>query len=166
VGTIDVQNAASPTANNEVPELVRRIQWLLDHNVKHILVMPVLDVSRTPWNVAPHTVVTADKTATFNSTVLTQLGANFGQRSPNPVIYADNSYSPISSQFLSMTASTPIWVSPLNQYNFNGCSTNCSNNTTSLFDNTNGGSSDTYLTTAGMQWAGNLLYAATAQGWR
>lgn len=160
VGTIDVQTLASPTANNEVPELVRQVQRLLNYNVKHVLVMPVLDVSRTPWGIAGSfeqgSAPATNSTGVFNGEVLTQLSANFGGRNPNPVIYANSGTSPISSQFLGMTASTPVWVSPFNCFD-------CSGSTTSLFDSSD---DDTYLTSAGNKWIGNLLYNATAQGWR
>jgi hypothetical protein len=164
VGTIDVQNSASPTANNEVPELVRQVQRLLDYNVKHVLVMPVLDVSRTPWGVTNSfeqgSAAATNSTGTFNNEVLTRLSATFGGRSPNPVIYANSGSSPISSQFLSMTATTPIWISPFNCFKRASC-TNGATADTSLFD-----TSDTYLTSVGNKWVGNLLYNATAQGWR
>jgi hypothetical protein len=144
--------------------VVAQIQELL-RTGKHVLVMPVLDVSRTPWGRA-HS-FNVDATSTFNAKLLNRLSTNFGGRTPNPVIFGDTNLTPISSQFLFMTATTPTWFSPLNQYDFNSCdpSINCTDNTTSLFDS-RAGHSDTYLTAAGMQWAGNLLYAATAQGWR
>lgn len=165
VGTIDVQNSANPTANGEVPELVRQVRRLLDdYNVKHVLVMPVLDVSRTPWGAAnafeQGSAPATNSTGVFNGEVLTQLGSNFGGRSPNPVIYANSGTSPISSQFLSMTATTPLWISPFNCFKRTSC-TNGATADTSLFD-----TSDTYLTPAGNKWIGDLLYNATAQGWR
>ncbi len=163
VGIIDVQTNSNPTANDEVPELVRQVQRLLNNNVKHVLVMPILDVSRTPWGAANSfeqgSVPVTNSTGVFNAEVLSQLAANFAGRSPNSVIYANSGRSPISSQFLGMTASSPIWISP-----FNCFKTPCSNGATadaSLFD-----TSDTYLTPAGNKWVGNLLYAATSQGWR
>jgi hypothetical protein len=162
VGTMDVQARAS--ASSEVPELVRQIQWLLDRNVTHVLVMPILDVSRTPWGVANNfeqgSAASTNSTGVFNEEVLSQLAANFAGRSPNRVIYANSGTSPISSQFLGMTASTPIWVSPFNCLKRASC-TNGATAETSLFD-----TSDTYLTAAGNKWIGNLLYNATAQGWR
>ncbi len=165
VGTIDVHNTASPTANNEVPELVRQVQRLLNNNVKHVLVMPVLDVSRTPWGIAGSfeqgSTPATNSTGTFNGEVLSQLSANFGGRSPNPVIYANSGTSPISSQFLSMTATTPVWISPFNCFQLGAGCTNGATADTSLFD-----TSDTYLTSAGNKWVANLLYNATAQGWR
>jgi hypothetical protein len=164
VGTMDVQNGANPAADAEVPELVRQIQWLLDHNVTHVLVMPILDVSRTPWGVANNfeqgSAASTNSTGVFNGEVLSQLATNFAGRSPNRVIYANSGTSPISSQFLGMTASTPIWISPFNCLNRTSC-TNGATADTSLFD-----TSDTYLTAAGNKWVGNLLYNATAQGWR
>ncbi len=171
VGTIDIQNTATPgnpTAISQVPELVTQIQRLLAHNVKHILVMPVLDVSRTPWGIAGSfeqgSAAATNTTGTFNGEVLTQLSANFGGRNPNPVIYANSGTSPISSQFLSMTASTPVWVSPFNCFNLDsGLCPNTATANTSLFKSTN---SPTYLTSEGNKWIGNLLYNATAQGWR
>ena len=163
VGAIDIKNTATtpnPTAISQVPELVSQIQWLLVHNVKHVLVMPTLDVSRTPWG-ATHT---TESTAEFNGKILMQVGDSFGGRSPNPVIYADVGLSPISSQFLSMTASTPFWYSPFNCFDFHsGTCSGSSTVSTSLF---NTATSDIYLTSAGNQWLGNLLYNATAQGWR
>lgn len=164
VGTIDIQNAANPVASSEVPELVRQIQWLLDHNVKHVLVMPVLDISRTPWGVTnafeQGSAVATNSTGIFNGEVLSQLAANFAGKSPNQVIYANSGTSPISAQFLSMTALTPIWISPFNCFKRASC-TNGATADTSLFD-----TSDTYLTPAGNKWLGNLLYNATVQGWR
>jgi hypothetical protein len=159
VGTIDVQNVADPTA--VVPVLVQQIQSILNKSVKHVLVMPILDVSRTPWNTTANPSVAADATAIFNREVLNQVGDSFGGRSTNPVIYADGGLSPISSQFRSMTAPSPIWVSPLNCFEPTSC-TNGATAATSLFATT----TSTYLTPAGNKWVGNLLYNATAQGWR
>jgi hypothetical protein len=161
VGTMDVQAGKDPTANTEVPELVRQIQRLLDQNVTHVLVMPILDVSRTPWGIANPSVVAAGATATFNREVLNRVGDSFGGRSTNPVIYADGSLSPISSQFLSMTDPSPLWVSPFNCFAVTTC-TNGADAATSLFAT----STSTYLTPDGNKWVGNLLYNATAQGWR
>ena len=167
VGTIDVQNAANPanpTAISQVPELVRQIQWLLNHNVKHVLVMPILDVSRTPWG-ATNTFEQGSAAATnssglFNSEVLSQLADNFNGDVPNKVIYANSGTSPISSQFLSMSAPVPVWISPFNCFNRTTC-TNGATAATSLFD-----TSDTYLTSVGNKWVGNHLYNATSLGWR
>ncbi len=164
VGTIDVQTSRNPTANDEVPELVSQIQRLLNNNVKHVLVMPILDVSRTPWG-ATHTfeqgsVPATNSTGVFNGEVLSKLAASFGGRTPNPVIYANSGTSSTSSQFLGMTASSPIWVSPFNCFKLSSC-TNGATADTSLFD-----TSETYLTPAGNRWLGNLLYYATSQGWR
>ena len=165
IGTNDLKGGL-PQANyaTKVGVLVTQIQGLLGTG-KHVLVMPVLDLSRTPWGKASNPVFSSTATADFNSELSRQLASNFGGRSSNPVIYGDGYVSPISSQFRSMT--DPInptnWVSPLNQYDFGNCVANCTDSSTSLFDT---GVSDTYLTTAGMQWAGNLLYAATSQGWR
>ena len=164
IGTNDLKNGLlQANYATKVGVLVSQIQVLLG-TAKHVLVMPVLDLSRTPWGKPTAANFSTTATAAFNTEVLTQLTNNFGGRSPNPVIYGDTGMSPISSQFLSMTdATSPIWVSSLNQYDFTHCSTNCTDNTTSLFVSA---TSDTYLSAAGMQWAGNLLYAATAQGWR
>jgi len=147
----------------KVGTVVAQIQGLLG-TVKHVLVMPVLDVSRTPWGRSNNFDTSA--TGAFNAQLLTQLSANFGSRKPNPVLYGDAGLSPISSQFLGMTYSaSPVWVSPFNQYDFYTACNSCLL-TASLFDTTPTTGSDTYLTTTGMQWAGNLLYNATAQGWR
>ncbi len=163
VGTNDLKGGlAQVNYAASVGTVVTQIQGLLG-TTKHVLVMPVLDLSRTPWGRAPNPVFSATATADFNRELLNQLQSNFGSRTPNPVIFGDSGLSPISSRFLGMTnAISPIWISPLNQYDFqtscNGCSLSAS-----LFDTA---TSDTYLTAAGMQWAGNMLYAATAQGWR
>ena len=161
VGTMDVQAGKNPTANTEVPELVRQIQRLLVQKVTHVLVMPILDVSRTPWGIANPSVVAAGATATFNSEVRGRVGDSFGGRSTNPVIYADGNMSPISSQFLSMTDPfTPRMVLPFTCFKVDvSCAGATADN--SLFH-----TSDTYLSIAGNKWVGNHLYNATSQGWR
>lgn len=171
VGTYDVKAGANP--DTEAQTLVTQVQNLKDAGVKHILVMPVLELSRTPWGRANNFDTTA--TSTFNTAVLTKFSATFGGQSPNTVIYANA--SSVTSLFLIITSMTPYSPFTDTGYNgttagtvpacgdatvFTGCASTAANTNypTMLFaDGIN-------LTPAGNIWVAQYLYNATASGWR
>ncbi len=173
VGTFDVKAGANATTT--AAALVTQIQRLLDAGVTHVLVMPVLDLSRTPWGRANSFSTTA--TGDFNTAVNTALSNAFGGRSPNRVIYANA--SGVTSLFLTATANTTY--SPFTDTGFNGTGATtpaCGDPTvfigcdvsvptaasrpytTMLF------ADGIHLTPAGNRWVAQYLYNATAQGWR
>ena len=173
VGTFDVKASAVPAT--EAQTLVNQVQRLKTAGVKHILIMPVLDVSRTPWGRAHSFDTTV--TNTFNTTVLTALSTAFGGQSPNTVIYANA--SGVTSLFLTATSVTTYSPFTDTGYNgtaggttpacgdaasFAGCTAGdvgvSTNYTTMLFAN------GIHLTPAGNRWVAQYLYNATAQGWR
>ena len=171
VGTFDVKAGATPAT--EAQTLVTQIQRLKTAGVKHILVMPVLDVSRTPWGRANPGVVSTTATNTFNTAVLTALSAAFGGESSNSVIYANA--SGVTSLFLTATSLTTF--SPFTDTGYNGTSSGTTpacgtaadfvcvstpnvSYPTMLFAN------GIHLTPAGNRWVAQYLYNATAQGWR
>ncbi len=170
VGTFDVKATATPAT--EAQTLVTQIQRLKTAGVKHILVMPVLDVSRTPWGRSTGFDTTA--TNTFNTALLTALSAAFGGESSNSVIFANA--SGVTSLFLTATALTTY--SPFTDTGFNGtthttpacgnaaafvgCDASAANASyaTMLF------ADGIHLTPAGNRWVAQYLFNATAQGWR
>ncbi len=173
-GAFDVKAGAVPAT--EAQTLVTQVQRLKTAGVKHILIMPVLDVSRTPWGRA--NTFDSAATNTFNTAVLTALSSAFGGESPNTVIYANA--SSVTSLFL--TATSQATYSPFTDTGFNntpagttpacgdptvftGCAASVPTNagrpyTTMLFAN------GIHLTPAGNRWVASYLYNATAQGWR
>lgn len=169
-GTFDVKASAVPAT--EAQTLVTQVQRLKTAGVKHILIMPVLDVSRTPWGRTNSFDTTV--TNTFNTAVLTALSTAFGGQSPNTVIYANA--SGVTSLFL--TATSVATYSPFTDTGYNGTSATtpaCGNAaafvgcdataittpyTTMLF------ADGIHLTPAGNRWVAQYLYNATAQGWR
>lgn len=179
-GTFDVKAAATPAT--EAQTLVTQVQRLKTAGVKHILIMPVLDVSRTPWG-RTNSFDTA-ATNTFNTAVLTALSTEFGGQSPNTVIYANA--SGVTSLFLTATSTTAF--SPFTDTGYNGstattpacgaatlalntafatagvsgCDASAANASygTMLF------ADGIHLTPAGNSWVAGYLYNATAQGWR
>lgn len=173
VGTFDVKANATPAT--EAQTLVTQIQRLKTAGVKHILVMPVLDVSRTPWGRANPNTVSTTATNTFNTAVLTALSAAFGGESSNSVIYANA--SGVTSLFLTATALTTF--SPFTDTGYDGTAlgtTPACGSTTLLTGCSSGSANASYptmlfangihLTPAGNRWVAQYLYNATAQGWR
>jgi phospholipase/lecithinase/hemolysin len=173
-GAFDVKAGAVPAT--EAQTLVTQVQRLKTAGVKHILIMPVLDVSRTPWGRA--NTFDSAVTNTFNTAVLTALSSAFGGESPNTVIYANA--SSVTSLFLTATSqatyspftdtgynNTPAGTTPAcgDPTVFTGCAASVPTNagrpyTTMLFAN------GIHLTPAGNRWVAQFLYNATAQGWR
>jgi phospholipase/lecithinase/hemolysin len=158
---------------------VTQVQRLKTAGVTHILIMPVLDVSRTPWGRANTGTVSTTATNTFNETVLLALSTAFDSQTPNSVIYANA--SGVTSQFL--TATSVAVYSPFTDTGFSstvaagttpacgdatlftGCAASVPTAagrpyTTMLF------ADGIHLTPAGNRWVAQYLYNATAQGWR
>ncbi len=178
VGTFDVKAAATPAT--EAQTLVTQVQRLKAAGVTHILIMPVLDVSRTPWGRANSFDTTA--TNTFNTALLTALSAAFGGQSSNSVIFANA--SGVTSLFL--TATSVATFSPFTDTGYNGTAAGtvpaCGNPAPLLGDTSvpvgcdAGAANASYatmlfadgihLTPAGNSWVAQYLYNATAQGWR
>ena len=173
VGTHDVIDGTNLT--DATRELVAAVQSLRSSRVKHILIMPVLDVTRTPWGRVNTSLVSTTATNTFNEAVLLALSTAFGSETPNSVIYANA--SGVTSFFLMATSAatfspftdtgyngTAAGTSPAcgNPAVFTGCvSTGISTPyTTMLF------ADGIHLTPAGNRWVASYLYNATAQGWR
>jgi lysophospholipase L1-like esterase len=182
VGTFDVKSATNAStavtnANAAAQTLVTQVQRLKTAGVKHILIMPVLEVSRTPWGRAnsfdptatPAATPSVSWTSTFNEAVLLALNAAFGGQTPNTVIYANA--SGVSSLFL--TATSVATFSPFTDtglsgttacgvttYNLPVCTPNTTAYTTMLF------ADGIHLTPAGNRWVAGYLYNSTAQGWR
>jgi phospholipase/lecithinase/hemolysin len=177
VGTFDVKAGATPAT--EAQTLVTQVQRLKTAGVTHILIMPVLDVSRTPWGRVNTGTVSTTATNTFNETVLLALSTAFGSQTPNSVIYANA--SGVTSFFL--TATSVAVLSPFTDTGFsstvvagtmpacgdpsvfNGCAASVPTlasrpYTTMLF------ADGIHLTPAGNRWVAQFLYNATAQGWR
>jgi len=177
IGTFDVKAGAVPAT--EAQTLVTQVQRLKTAGVKHILIMPVLDISKTPWGRAtsfdPTATPTVSLTNTFNMEVLSALSTAFGGQTPNTVIYANA--SGVTSLFL--TATSVATFSPFTDTGFNntaagttpacgsatsfvGCDATSITTpyTTMLF------ADGIHLTPAGNRWVAAYLYNATAQGWR
>ncbi len=176
VGTFDVKSNANP--ETEAQALVTQVQRLKTAGVKHILIMPVLDVSRTPWGRANPSVVSTTATNTFNEASLLAVSTAFGGQTPNSVIFANA--SGVTSLFL--TATSVATFSPFTDTGFNntpaGTTPACGDPTvfTGCADSVPTAASRPYttmlfadgihLTPAGNRWVASYLYNATAQGWR
>jgi phospholipase/lecithinase/hemolysin len=174
VGTFDVKASATPTT--EAQTLVTQVQRLKTAGVTHILIMPVLDVSRTPWGRANTNTVSTTATNTFNETVLLALSTAFGSQTPNSVIYANASgvtsffltatsvavFSPFTDTGFSSTVAAGTTPACGNANLFVGCTSAAANAsyTSMLF------ADGIHLTPAGNRWVAQFLYNATAQGWR
>jgi len=178
VGTFDVKENAIPAT--EAQTLVTQVQRLKTAGVTHILIMPVLDVSRTPWGRANSFNTTA--TNTFNTALLTALSTAFGGQSPNTVIFANA--SGVTSLFL--TATSVATFSPFTDTGYNGTAAGtvpaCGNPAPLLGDTSIPVGCDAsaanasyttmlfadgiHLTPAGNSWVASYLYNSTAQGWR
>jgi phospholipase/lecithinase/hemolysin len=152
------------------------VQRLKTAGVTHILIMPVLDVSRTPWGRANTNTVSTTATNTFNETVLLALSTAFGSQTPNSVIYANASgvtsffltatsvavFSPFTDTGFSSTVAAGTTPACGNANLFVGCTSAAANAsyTSMLF------ADGIHLTPAGNRWVAQFLYNATAQGWR
>lgn len=174
VGTFDVKAGATPAT--EAQTLVTQVQRLKTAGVTHILIMPVLDVSRTPWGRVNTSSVSTTATNTFNETVLLALSTAFGSQTPNSVIYANASgvtsffltatsvavFSPFTDTGFSSTVAAGTPPACGNAALFTGCTSAAANAsyTTMLF------ADGIHLTPAGNRWVAQFLYNATAQGWR
>ncbi len=169
-GTFDVKASAAPAT--EAQTLVTQVQRLKTAGAKHILIMPVLDVSRTPWGRTNSFDTTV--TNTFNTAVLTALSTAFGGQSPNTVIYANA--SGVTSLFLTATSVTAY--SPFTDTGYNGTSATtpaCGNAAAFVGCDASAANASyatmlfadgIHLTPAGNRWVAQYLYNATAQGWR
>ena len=189
IGTFDVKAGATPAT--EAQTLVTQVQRIKTAGAKHILIMPVLEVSRTPWgrtnSFDPTATPTVSLTNTFNSEVLSRLNTAFGGQSPNTVIYANAGLSPLTTLFLTATSVTTY--SPFTDTGYSstvttGTTPACGTSTlalAALFTSPSAGCDSTSITTpyttmlfadgihltpAGNRWVAQYLYNATAQGWR
>lgn len=173
IGTFDVKAGATPAT--EAQTLVAQVQRIKAAGVTHILIMPVLDVSRTPWGRANTSLVSTTATESFNTAVLNALSTAFGGQSPSSVIYANA--SGVTSLFLTATSVTTY--SPFTDTGYNGTVAGttpaCGDATvfvgcTSAAANANYGTmlfaDGIHLTPAGNRWVAQYLYNSTGQGWR
>ena len=174
VGTFDVKAGTNP--DTAAQALVTQVQRLKTAGATHILIMPVLDVSRTPWGRVNTSTVSTTATNTFNESVLLALSNSFGGQTPNTVIYANA--SGVTSSFLTATSVTVF--SPFTDTGFSstvvaGTTPACGNAT--LFTGCTAAAANAsyptmmfadgiHLTPAGNRWVAQFLYNATAQGWR
>jgi phospholipase/lecithinase/hemolysin len=173
--------------------LLAQVQRLKTAGVKHILIMPVLELSRTPWGRAnnfdptatPAATPSVSLTSTFNSAVLLTLGDAFPYQSPIQVMYANANN--LNSLFLTATTAPANFLT-FTDTGFNGTTYTtpaCGVATLALntaFATARGCDSGAvgvntnyttmlfadgiHLTPAGNRWVAGYLYNATAQGWR
>ena len=189
IGTFDVKAftdsaTAAQASATAAQALVTQVQRLRTAGVNHILIMPVLELSRTPWGRAnsfnptatPAATPAVSWTNTFNETVLLALSTAFGGQTPNSVIYANASgvtsffltatsltvFSPFTDTGFSLTAAAGTPPACGDATLFTGCTTAVAsaNYTTMMFAN------GIHLTPAGNRWVAQFLFNATAQGWR
>ena len=174
VGTFDVKEGTNP--NTAAQDLVTQVQRIKAAGAKHILIMPVLDVTRTPWGRVNTSTVSTTATNTFNEAVLLALSTAFGGQTPNSVIYANASgvtslfltatsltvFSPFTDTGFSLTVAAGTLPACGSATLFTGCTTAVANAnyTTMMFAN------GIHLTPAGNRWVAQFLFNATAQGWR
>lgn len=177
VGAFDVKAGAN--AATEAQTLVAQVQRIKNAGAKHILIMPVLELSRTPWgranNFDPTATPNVSLTNSFNTAVLNALGTAFGGQTPNTVIYAN--VTNLTPSFLTITSVTNSGSFTDTGFNgtalgttpacglansFAGCASGAANANygTMLF------ADGVHLTPLGNQWVAQFLYNATAQGWR
>ena len=171
VGTFDLIDGMD--AATAAQALVTQVRSIKNAGATHILIMPVLDVSRTPWGRANSFSTTA--TNTFNTELLTALSTAFGGTSQNSVIFANA--SGVTSYFLTATSQatyspftdtgydgTPPGTSPAcgDATVFGGCAASdaSANYATMLF------ADGIHLTPAGNRWVAQYLFTGAAQGWR
>ena len=103
IGMFDVKATPNKTLEERKVDanlLVAQVQRILNAGATHILIMPVPELSRTPWGRANSFSTTA--TGIFNDAVNKAMSDAFGSRSPNRVIYAN--VSSLTSQFLTATS--------------------------------------------------------------
>jgi phospholipase/lecithinase/hemolysin len=182
VGAFDVKAGAD--AANEAQTLVTQVQRLLSAGVKHVLIMPVLELSRTPWGRAttfdPTATPSASLTNSFNSAVLSALTNAFGGQMPNQVIYAN--VTNLAPTFL--TATSVATFSSFTDTGYNGTAAGTTpacgaGSATSFAGCVAGGvgvstsyttmlfADGVHLTPLGNQWIAQFLYNATRIGsWR
>jgi lysophospholipase L1-like esterase len=189
IGTFDVKAftdsaTAAQASATAAQALVTQVQRLRTAGVNHILIMPVLELSRTPWGRAnsfnptatPAATPAVSWTNTFNETVLLALSTAFGGQTPNSVIYANASgvtsffltatsltvFSPFTDTGFSLTVAAGTLPACGSATLFTGCTTAVANAnyTTMMFAN------GIHLTPAGNRWVAQFLFNATAQGWR
>lgn len=174
VGTFDVKEGTNP--NTAAQDLVTQVQRIKAAGAKHILIMPVLDVTRTPWGRVNTSTVSTTATNTFNEAVLLALSTAFGGQTPNSVIYANASgvtslfltatsltvFSPFTDTGFSLTVAAGTLPACGSATLFTGCTTALANANypTMMFAN------GIHLTPAGNRWVAQFLFNATAQGWR
>ncbi|WP_333845964.1 SGNH/GDSL hydrolase family protein [Limnohabitans sp.] len=174
VGTFDVKEGTNP--NTAAQDLVTQVQRIKAAGAKHILIMPVLDVTRTPWGRVNTSTVSTTATNTFNEAVLLALSTAFGGQTPNSVIYANASgvtslfltatsltvFSPFTDTGFSLTVAAGTLPACGSATLFTGCTTAVANANypTMMFAN------GIHLTPAGNRWVAQFLFNATAQGWR
>jgi lysophospholipase L1-like esterase len=185
IGAFDVK--AGTNSATAAQSLVTQVQRLKTAGVQHILIMPVLEVSRTPWGRAtsfdatarPSATPAVSLTNTFNETVLLALSTAFGSQTPNSVIYANASgvtsffltatsvavFSPFTDTGFSSTVAAGTMPACGDPSVFTGCAASVPTAagrpyTTMLF------ADGIHLTPAGNRWVAQFLYNATAQGWR
>lgn len=185
VGTHDV--IANTSLTDAKRDLVAAVQSLLNAGVQHVLIMPVLEVSLTPWGRRAN--FDAAATNTFNEGVLTVLSTTFGGQSVNRVIYANASgltvafrnatsialaYSPFTDTGFGATTDPACGSSTIGSIvdsqpfttasaDWTGCAVpnNSTAYTTMLF------ADGIHLTPAGNRWVAGYLYNATSIGrWR
>lgn len=194
IGTFDVK--AGTNSATAAQALVTQVQRLKSAGVKHVLIMPVLELSRTPWGRAnnfdptatPAATPAVSLTNTFNEAVLLALSSAFGGQTPNSVIYANA--SGVTSLFLTATTAPASYLT-FTDTGFNGTTyTTPACGTATLALNTTFDSAGTsgcdasvptaasrpyttmlfadgiHLTPAGNQLIASYLYNATRQGWR
>jgi outer membrane lipase/esterase len=175
IGAFDVKAGAN--AATEAQTLVTQVQRILNAGAKHILIMPVLEFSRTPWARAntfdPNATPTASLTNTFNSEVLIAIRNAFGEQRPNSVIYAN--VNNLTTSFLFATSQTTYSSFTDTGFNgtalgttpacglaasFTGCASGAANAsyTTMLF------ADGVHLTPLGNQWVAQFLFTASRVG--
>jgi lysophospholipase L1-like esterase len=117
IGMFDVKAGPNKTPDERKTDanlLVAQVQRILDLGATHVFIMPVLELSRTPWGRGNGFSTTA--TGIFNDAVNPALSRAFGSQRPNPVIYANASN--VTSSFLIATSTTPY--SPFTDTGYNG----------------------------------------------
>lgn len=182
IGNDQVNGTAPITATQAeaaATALFVQVQRLQDLGVKHTLIMPVLEVSRTPWGRAKNFSTSA--TTILNDKVLGKVPSGYNQ---NPVIYANA--SSVTSQFLLATSTnvystfTDTGVDASGVATTPACGaasvtamTGCDavvNSAPNPAVNTSYGTmlfaDGLHLTPAGNRWVAQFLFSATSNGWR
>ncbi len=174
-GTTPITTAEAESASTALFVQVQRLQNL---GVKHILIMPILEVSRTPWGRAHN--FSGSATTTLNDKVLGKVPSGYNQ---NPVIYANA--SSITSQFLLATSTYTYSTFTDTGVDASGVATTpaCGAASVSAMagcdavdSNSNPVANSAYgtmlfadgihLTPAGNRWVAQFLFNATSNGWR